>query len=154
MPQDEEHRFHLTLTREDGYRFRVDFDQEGMGVLLTDEPPPVGGGQGPNPVRLVAAAVGNCLAASLLFCLGKARVETGEVRARVEGTLVRNERGRLRIGELRVVLEPEIASEDRFRIGRCLEVFEDYCMVTESVRRGIDVRVEVEPAVRPPASVP
>jgi len=32
---------------------------------------------------------------------------------------------------------------------RCLELFEEYCTVTASVRGGIDVAVEVEPVVVP-----
>ena len=31
--------------------------------------------------------------------------------------------------------------------GRCLEIFESFCTVTESVRHGIDVAVAVEPEV-------
>jgi uncharacterized OsmC-like protein len=58
-----------SLTREEGFRFRVRFDQDGMGELVTDEPPPLGQGRGPDPSRLLAAAIGNCLAASLLFCI-------------------------------------------------------------------------------------
>ena len=46
----------------------------------------------------MGAAVGNCLAASLLFCLEKARVPVTDIRARVEGYVVRNESGRLRVG--------------------------------------------------------
>jgi organic hydroperoxide reductase OsmC/OhrA len=57
---------------------------------------------------------------------------------------VRNERGRLRIGGLRVRLAPEVTAEQRERMGRCLDLFQDFCLVTESVRDGIAVDVEVE----------
>ena len=66
-----------------------------------------------------------------------------QLRTRVEGTLVRNDQGRLRIGGIRVRLEPDVAPELRDRMGRCLELFEDFCIVTQSVRDGIDVQVEV-----------
>ncbi len=136
----------LTLTLQSGYAFRVDFEQEGVPDLTVDEPPPLGAGLGPNAARLIAAAVGNCLGASLLFCLRRSRIPVKELRVAVEGTLVRNERGRFRIGEIRVKLAPDVAPEDRERMGRCLDVFEDYCVVTESVRQGIPVTVEVAAA--------
>lgn len=47
---------------------------------------------------------------------------------------------------IHVTLAPEVTAEVRDRMGRCLEVFESFCVVTESVRRGIDVAVRVEPA--------
>lgn len=68
----------------------------------------------------------------------------------VAGTLVRNERGRLRIGEIRVTLAPEVNPEQQERMGRCLELFEDFCIVTESVRHGFPVTVHVETAVGVP----
>ena len=43
-------------------------------------------------------------------------------------------------------IQPEVAPEHRERMGRCLELFEEFCVVTQSVRNGIDVKVEVEPA--------
>lgn len=142
---DPDQRFSLVLQLEDHYRQTVDFGQEGVPGLLVDEPPPLGGGSGPNPARLLGAAVGSCLGASLLFCLRKARVEVSDLQTTVAGTLVRNERGRLRIGALRVQLAPTVALADRPRLARCLELFEDFCVVTESVRQGIAVDVEVVP---------
>jgi organic hydroperoxide reductase OsmC/OhrA len=76
-------------------------------------------------------------------------VEVAELRTKVEGTIVRNERGRLRIGGLRVRLAPEVTQEQRERMGRCLDLFQDFCIVTESVRTGIAVDVEVENALVP-----
>jgi organic hydroperoxide reductase OsmC/OhrA len=60
----------------------------------------------------------------------------------------------MRIGGLRVKLMPRVGT-DPARAKRCLELFEDFCIVTQSVREGIDVQVEVEPvpAVEP-ATVP
>ena len=88
--------------------------------------------------------MGSCLSASLLFCLRKSWADVSGLRTTVDVSLTRNERGRLRIGGIRVRLAPDLAPEQRERLGRCLELFQDYCIVTESVRDGIDVDVEVE----------
>jgi organic hydroperoxide reductase OsmC/OhrA len=137
-------RFTVDLTLRDNYAFTVAFNDADVPPIIVDERPPLGEGNGPNPARLLAAAVGSCLSASLLFCLRKAHIEPDELRTTVEGTIVRNERGRLRIGGLRVRLAPEVTAEQRERMGRCLDLFQDFCLVTESVRDGIAVDVEVE----------
>ena len=118
-----------------------------MSELVTDEPPPLGTGQGPDPSRLLAAAIGNCLAASLLFCLGRAHLSVRGLEAAVEMTIGRNDQGRLRVQGVSVQLTPLVTPEVKARMGRCMELFESFCTVTESVRRGIDVRVSVEPEV-------
>lgn len=137
-------QFTVAVTLRDGYAFDVQFAEGEGPPLVVDELPPLGEGNGPNPARLLAAAVGSCLSASLLFCLRKSRIELSELRTTVDGTITRNERGRLRIGGLRVRLAPELTSEQRARIGRCLDLFQDFCIVTESVREGIAIEVEVE----------
>ena len=128
-----------------GYRFLVDFHEKGVEPLLVDEPPPLGEGHGPGASKLLAAAVGNCLSASALFCLEKARISVHGMHTTVRTTKSRNEANRLRIGRIEVKIVPEVAEEDIPRMKRCLELFEDYCTVTGSVRGGIDVTVEVEP---------
>lgn len=135
--------FRVEVGREEGFVFRADFGLEGVGPLVLDEPVPVGGGSGPNASRVLAAAVGNCLCASLLFCLEKARVDVSGMGAVVEGVLARNEAGRWRIRGLDVVVSPGVSEEDRGRLERCVGLFEDFCIVTESVRRGIPVSVRV-----------
>jgi uncharacterized OsmC-like protein len=52
------------------YQFDVEFATD-LPTWRVDEPPPLGQGQGPTPVQLLAAAVGNCLSDSLLFALRK-----------------------------------------------------------------------------------
>jgi organic hydroperoxide reductase OsmC/OhrA len=135
--------FAVTLDLKDGYRFDVDFLQDGVPGLVMDEPDPLGAGAGPNAVRVLGAAIGNCLGASLLFCLRRSHVEVGSLRVDVAGTVVRNEAGRYRVGEVRVKLHPDVAPADVERMGRCLGLFEDFCIVTQSVRDGVAVQVEV-----------
>jgi len=138
-------RFTLTLSRRQGYAFSADFGAD-LPSLLLDEPAPLGGGRGPNAARVLAAAIGNCLSASLLYCLEKARVPVSDFETTVEGELVRNEKGRMRIGTIRVKLAPIIDAEP-VRAERCRALFEDFCVVTQSVRDGIDVEVQVIPPV-------
>jgi organic hydroperoxide reductase OsmC/OhrA len=80
----------------------------------------------------------------LLFCVSKRRVQIRNIHTEVTVQTIRNESGRLRIGKVDVVLSPGIAPEDREKIGRCLDIFEDFCTVTQSIRDGIDVDVRVE----------
>ena len=145
--------FTVELERLAGFEFRVRFDAPTGAELLLDEPPPLGEGKGPNAARLVAAAVANCLAASLVFCLrNKFRGNPGRVRATATGRIERNEGGRHRIAGIDVVITlPESAAAPP-HLDRCLEQFEDFCIVTESIRRGIPVSVKVEAPVESGAS--
>ena len=65
----------------------------------------------------------------------------------VAGVHGRNEKGRLRVTKLEVTIVPTVGAQDRDRLGRCDELFEDFCVVTEAVRHGIEVDVRVEPKV-------
>lgn len=142
---DQEESFDLSLDLETGYEFLVRFAEEGLDDLRMDEPPPLGNGKGPNASRLLAAAVGNCLSASALFCMRKARVTVNGMRTEVEAALSRNEEGRLRIREIRVRIHPDVPIEEHDKMRRCLDLFEEFCVVTQSVRQGIPVDVAVEP---------
>ena len=142
----QEQRFSIGLRLRENYVQVVDFDLTAVTPLVIDEPAPLGGEEGPNPARLLGAAVGSCLGGSLLFCLRKSHIDVRALRTTVDGTLVRNARGRLRIEKLSVRLHPDVADEDRDRMTRCLALYEDFCIVTESVRHGIEVDVQVEPA--------
>lgn len=136
--------FTLTLEQGQDFDFRVKFDWPGNAELLLDEPEPLGHRHGPNAARLIAAAVGNCLSASLVFCLRtKFKQNPGPLRATVTGQLARNERGRMRIGGLSVRIELAEGAEALQHLERCMAQFEDFCVVTESIRHGIPVDVEV-----------
>jgi uncharacterized OsmC-like protein len=136
--------FTLTLEQERDFEFRVKFDWPDNPDLILDEPEPLGKRSGPNAARLVAAAVANCLSASLVFCLRtKFKQNPGPLRARVSGRLERNEQGRYRIGGFEVRIELNEDSSALQHLQRCLGQFEDFCIVTQSIRHGIPVSVEV-----------
>jgi uncharacterized OsmC-like protein len=135
-------RFSIHVEQVDGFEFRVKFDKEQFAPLMVDEPPPLGGDTAPNAARVLGAAIGNCLAASLVFCLKRAKVATSGVTADVDVEIVRNEARRLRIGKVNVTLHPNLDPESPALVG-CLDTFEDFCVVTQSVRQGIEVNVEV-----------
>ncbi|MEX2154459.1 MAG: OsmC family protein [Gemmatimonadaceae bacterium] len=137
------HAFSISLNLLDGYAFRADFDDASLEPLHTDEPRPLGSGSGPSPSRLLAAAVTNCLASSMLHCLRRSRVEVKDLKARATVTVGRNKRGRVRIERIAVQLEPTVAAAHVDQLSRCTNVFEDYCTVTASIRDGIEIGVSV-----------
>jgi uncharacterized OsmC-like protein len=136
--------FTISLEQIKDYEFRVTFDKEQHPSIETDEPPPLGGDKAPNATRLLAAAVGNCLSASMLFCSRKSKVSIDKINTKVTVQIVRNKDRRQRIGRLSVEIMPQIAEADKTKASRCLEIFEDYCVVTQSVRQGIPVDVEIK----------
>lgn len=131
----------VALRRDEGYRFEVNWGLDGVPPGALDEPAPVGKGTGPNAARLVAAAVAHCLSSSLLFCLEKSRSPAASMQATATAEIDRNEKGRWRLARLRVELDPTHPEESRTQLDRCKELFEDFCIVTESIRKGIPVDV-------------
>lgn len=135
--------FTLELTQIENYRFEVRFDHPAVPVLTTDEAAPLGGDAGPNPSRLLVTAVANCLSASLLFAMRKFKNEPGPITTSATATLGRNERNRLRILGIAVDLHLGVAGESIAMLDRILAQFEDFCVVTQSVRAAIPVTVRV-----------
>ncbi|WP_114241342.1 OsmC family protein [Dyella sp. C9] len=133
----------ITLEQVADYEFRVRFDETSIPDLTTDEGAPLGRGAGPNPSRLLAAAVANCLSASLLFALRKYKNTPGPLAATAKATLARNEQGRWRVSHIGVDLQLADKAELLEHLDRVLAQFEDFCIVTQSVRQGIKVDVNV-----------
>jgi uncharacterized OsmC-like protein len=141
-------KFKIELELIDKLQFKVKFDLPDAPDLVLDEPPELGGtGLGPNASRVVAAGVSNCLTASLTFCLRKARADLKGMKVITHGTIGREE-GLLRLQKLDVTLHPKIGSEeDLEKLKRCKGLFEKYCIVTASIRKGLPVNVDVVPEI-------
>jgi uncharacterized OsmC-like protein len=138
----DERTHHVTLKLADKLRFVAEFaDVPGASVVF-DEPAPLGDNSAPNAAEMLSAAIGNCLATSLTFCLRRSHIDVQDMTAEVTTHVARNERGRLRIRGIDVQLEPVVGAGTN--IDRCEALFEDFCIVTASVQRGIPVHVSLK----------
>jgi len=124
------------------FQFGIHFG-EGVPMLTGDEPPPLGKGQGPSPVQLLCAAVGNCLSDSLLFALRKFKQAPEPMRCQVQAEVGRNESGRLRVLHMTATLHLGVPAANLEHLDRVLQSFEGYCTVTQSVGQGIPIETVV-----------
>lgn len=136
--------FSILVEQIEDYEFRVKFDKPHQADLLMDEPNPLGHDSGPNAGRVLGAAIGNCLSASFLFCARRSGVKVQPIRTNVKVQIIRNENRRLRVGRVDVVIDPGLDDVEREKAKNCMAEFEDFCTVTQSVRRGIPVNVLVK----------
>ncbi len=134
--------FEVSLDLLEHYVFKADYGE--MGFIIVDEPAPLGTGEGPNPTRMLATAVANCLSASLIFALNKRKQSTRNLKATAIGKLTRKKDGFWRVENIDVKLMLDTQEMDQVAVKDALSVFEDYCLVTQSIREGIPVSLSVE----------
>ena len=133
----------IELVLQSDYRFEVDFGIPGVPRLVTDSTAPVGQGSGPDSEKLLVAAVANCLSASLLFSLRKFNNEAVAMQTIASVQLVRNEHARLRMGSIHVEIQLGVPAGALNHLDRAIAQFEDFCVVTQSVRAAIPVGVRI-----------
>lgn len=132
----------IELRQQHDYQFQVEFGN-GVAPLLADEPSPLGQGEGPSPVQLLAAAVGNCMSNSLLFALRKYKQSPEPLSSRITAEVGRNSENRVRVLGIQAELHLGVPAASLEHLDRVLASFEDYCTVTRSVAAGIPVTVRV-----------
>ncbi|HTW40000.1 MAG TPA: OsmC family protein [Thermoplasmata archaeon] len=134
------------LAQVEKYRFTIEFADAPFPGLTLDEPPPVGGDAGPNPVQSLVMAVGHCMSTTLVNTLGRARIAVTPLKTTVTATVGTNAKGRRRVRELHVEIRTQPLNEaDRPQFDRCVEIFADYCTVSGAVREGIAIDQKVTP---------
>ena len=132
----------VVLTQEQDFRFAIDFGA-GLPVLHGDEAPPLGGGTGPTPLHLLAAAVGNCLSDSLFFALKKFKQDAQGINTRVSASVGRNAEGRMRVTQMQLEVRLGAVAATIENLERVLAQFESFCTVAQSVGQGIPIEVSV-----------
>lgn len=143
---DEEKKVEVGLNLEEEMIFKCDLGEIKVEDCYIDEThdkePEM---WGPNPSRMLGVAILGCLSASFIFCLKKKDFAIENLNAKGEVTIARNEKGFWRVKKIDVKIEPKIdTSEMRKRADRCRKMFEDYCIVTQAVREGIEVNVNLD----------
>ncbi len=99
---------------------------------------------GPNPSRMLGMAILGCLSASFIFCLKKKDFKVDDLKAEAEVTIARNQKGFWRVKKIDVNIDVKIDDpEVKKRADQCRKMFEQYCTVTQAVREGIDVEVNL-----------
>lgn len=132
----------VTLRQQAEYRFDIDFGG-GLSHLQADEPPPIGGGAGPDPVHLLLAAVGACMSSSFYFAMRKFHEAPGPITTTARATIGRDEAHHLRVQAIELAIGFAENAESIGHLSRILEQFEAFCTVGASVRRGIPMTVSV-----------
>jgi len=132
----------VVLRQQQDFQFEIDFGAD-VPKLLGDEHPPLGQGQGPTPVQLLAAAVGNCLSDSLLFALRKFKQTPEPIQCEVTAEVGRNAENRLRVLGFDVQLTLGVAADTLQHLERVLDQFEAFCTVASSVSQSIPLRITV-----------
>ncbi|HEV8049167.1 MAG TPA: OsmC family protein [Thermoplasmata archaeon] len=133
------------LEQVEKYQFKVAFADSPFPGFVVDEPPPVGGDRGPNPVQSLALAVGHCMSSTLVSTLERAHVRVTPVRTTVRATVGVNDKGRARVRHLQVEIVTQPLDEaDRSRFDHCVEIFPDYCTVSGAVREGVPIDHRVQ----------
>ncbi len=132
----------IDLVQQNGFCYSADFGAD-LPKWTLDEPAPVGTGTGPSPEQVLATAAAYCLSASLTFALGKFREDSGTIRTHAEAVPVRNDQGRLRIGQINVDITLGKPASSFTHLMRAVSQFENFCTVASSIRQGIPIHVRV-----------
>jgi uncharacterized OsmC-like protein len=132
----------VTLRQIEDYKFDIAFGP-AWPHLTCDEAPPLGTGQGPQPVHLLLAAAANCMSDSLHFALRKFRQDGQGISTRASAVIGRNHAGRLRVLEIEIEITLGADADSLQHLDRILAQFEDFCTVGASIRAGVPIALSV-----------
>ena len=124
--------------------------------VVFDEPEPLGDDEHASPVAYMFSSLVACQLSVLAQCLEKSRIEEYEITADAEI----DRRGRdevaeempahtaKRIEHVAITIDLEVPAEYEDRAQRCLEVYDQGCIVGQSFRAGIDYTPTTELRLR------
>ncbi len=140
---EKEKEYSINIKRIQNYKFEVDFNLDNADRIVVDEDPPQGLNEGGDPSRLLAASIAHCTMSSLLFCMEKSRASVDDMKATARVVFGRDEDKRLRITDVILSIDVKVPKSDEPKLERCVPLFQQYCTVTESVKRGINIKTDI-----------
>lgn len=137
--------FSVTLTHKNDYRFEVEFEDKfpDFGPYLSDEPEPMGTNLGPAPPHMLIASVANCLSASFMFAVNRAKQDTGGLVTKATCHVGRNEVRHFRIVKIDIEIQTGKAAADIGELEDILSRFEGISTVSRSVLEGVSIETTV-----------
>jgi uncharacterized OsmC-like protein len=150
MRNQAERHFGARIEFIEGFKFKsqaFEGDTTHGAPVISDEPDPIGTNAGPSTPSMLAIAVGHCLSASLVETLRHAGIHVKSLATEAIAVVTPNADGNPRIKQINVSIRPVLDKESG-NIKRCIDVFENYCTVCQSIRPAIPVHVEVPYVIR------
>jgi len=98
---------------------------------------------GPSAVEYLLIGIGGCLGTTFIYCLQKNNVDLEALEVVVDGKLSHaGPKMLLRLVDVEVDLKfmPKGTSSE-VEINKCMKEFTEYCIVTNSIREGVNVNV-------------
>lgn len=144
---DPGHTYEVLATSEEGVQRG---DVRGIHTLYSDEPdflPEMAGeDRHPAPVDYLVFGLVSCQASVLKQCLEKSRISAYEIRA---SATIADMRGAPspsempdhtgnRIDQIEISMHLRVSDEDEARARRCLDIYDQGCIVGQSLRAGIE----------------
>jgi uncharacterized OsmC-like protein len=141
----DEYKFEVGISLEKEMIFKCDYGQINMSDLFIDEQHKKSKEKiGPNPSKLLALSVLGCISASFAFCLQKKNFSLSDFEGKAFIISRRNEKGLWRIKKIKIELHPKIDTPKmRERADQCQKFFEQFCIISESIKEGIDIETNL-----------
>lgn len=134
--------------------FKHPKDYQRIGNLLIDETLDRESNNlwGPDAASLLGLSILSCLSASFIFCLNKRNLNPDDLEGYAEVSFTKDEKNYEHVKQIKVKIKPKTNDPDTLkRMKQCVRemrdgemYFEKTCIITPSVRNGIDIDVDIE----------
>ncbi|UCD02024.1 MAG: OsmC family protein [Promethearchaeota archaeon] len=136
----------VNLKLEEQMLFKCDLGQNKMHNIYIDERQRKETDKiGPSPAKLLGLSLLGCLAASFEFCLRKRDFSIKDLDGTAEVIIARNEKGFWRVKKIDIDIIPLVDDPKmRKRADQCKKFFEQFCIISESLRKGFEVNINLK----------
>jgi organic hydroperoxide reductase OsmC/OhrA len=140
------HRYSVRLRRSEGAEAVL---SSGPRPKIAGAPPPEFGGPGDmwSPEHLLLASANLCLMATFVAVSEKSKLDVASYESKAEGLLDKTPEG---MGFTSIVLTVtlEVAEADRSKAERLMELAKKHCIVSNSLKRPVEVQLELKVRAR------